>query len=134
MSTVPRITRGVIIGTAKEMHADQMKQLQEWIWHCVTQGWMPSAPKSGVWTHDDNQQSMHLGWMITQPPGSRHVDLISLRPGITAPMAMQRIIAGASALPICGKAVAALTAQRLQFPNVKFAFVDSDANISTQGS
>lgn len=74
------------------------------------------------WSHDDNIEAMQLGWMISQPPGSEHLDLFSLKQGIKPAQLMQQIVSLAPIHPVCARAVIALSAQKLKYPNIKFAF------------
>ena len=110
-------------GTTKADHEEVSHALQRWLWSCLAAGWNPAQPESHVWSHDENQQAMSLGWMISQPPGSQHVDLFSLRPAIPACEIMDTLIRAAPVDPLAARAVAVLTAQRLKHPNVKFNFL-----------
>jgi len=67
-------------------------------------------------------EAMQLGWMISQPPNSEHLDLFSLKKGVKATQIMQEIVSLAPIHPLCARAVTTLTAQKLKFPNIKFAF------------
>lgn len=108
-------------------HEVAVAALQKWLWTCVAAGWDPTNPASGRWSHDDNMEAMQLGWMISQPPGSEHLDLFSLKQGIKPAQLMQQIAELAPINPICARAVVALSAQKLKFPHIKFAF-DSAAD------
>ena len=108
-------------------HEAAVAALQKWLWACVAAGWDPTTPASGRWSHDDNIEAMQLGWMISQPPGSEHLDLFSLKQGIKPAQLMQQIAELAPINPICARAVVALSAQKLKFPHIKFAF-DSAAD------
>ena len=70
-------------------------------------------------------RKMQHGWMISQPPSSEHLDLFSLKRGVTPAQIMQEIVSLAPIHPVCARAVIVLTAQKLKYPNIKFAF-DSD--------
>lgn len=100
--------------------------LQKWLWTCLAAGWDPTDPAttSTSWSHDDNMEASRRGWMIAQPPGNniQHVDLFSLKRGTFAHSIMEQIIKGASVDPLCAKAVTVLSAQKLRFPNQRFAF------------
>lgn len=108
-------------------HQAAVAALQKWLWACVAAGWDPTTPASGRWSHDDNIEAMQLGWMISQPPGSEHLDLFSLKQGIKPAQLMQQIVSLAPIHPVCARAVIALSAQKLKYPNIKFAF-DSAAD------
>lgn len=103
-------------------HEAAVAALQKWLWACVAAGWDPTTPASGRWSHDDNIEAMQLGWMISQPPGSEHLDLFSLKQGIKPAQLMQQIAGLAPINPVCARAVVALSAQKLKYPNIKFAF------------
>lgn len=103
-------------------HEVAVAALQRWLWACVAAGWDPTNPASGRWSHDDNMEAMQLGWMISQPPGSEHLDLFSLKQGIKPAQLMQEIVSLAPIHPLCARAVITLTAQKLKYPNIKFAF------------
>lgn len=103
-------------------HEAAVAALQKWLWACVAAGWDPTTPASGRWSHDDNIEAMQLGWMISQPPGSEHLDLFSLKQGIKPAQLMQQIVSLAPIHPVCARAVIALSAQKLKYPNIKFAF------------
>lgn len=103
-------------------HEAAVGALQKWLWACVAAGWDPTTPASGRWSHDDNIEAMQLGWMISQPPGSEHLDLFSLKHGIKPAQLMQQIVSLAPIHPVCARAVIALSAQKLKYPNIKFAF------------
>lgn len=103
-------------------HEVAVAALQRWLWACVAAGWDPTNPTSGRWSHDDNMEAMQLGWMISQPPGSEHLDLFSLQQGIKPAQLMQEIVSLAPIHPLCARAVITLTAQKLKYPNIKFAF------------
>lgn len=103
-------------------HEAAVGALQKWLWACVAAGWDPTTPASGRWSHDDNIEAMQLGWMISQPPGSEHLDLFSLKQGIRPAQLMQQIVSLAPIHPVCARAVIALSAQKLKYPNIKFAF------------
>lgn len=103
-------------------HEAAVAALQKWLWACFAAGWDPTSPASGRWSHDDNMEAMQLGWMISQPPGSEHLDLFSLKQGIKPAQLMQQIVSLAPIHPVCARAVIALSAQKLKYPNIKFAF------------
>ena len=105
-------------------HAVNAEALQKWLWQCAADGWVPTVGVDTHWSHYDNMAVQHLGWMIAVPPGSRHLDLFSLRPNVRASAIMKTIIDAASVDPLCAKAVALLGKQRVLHPNTKFAFVD----------
>ena len=66
----------------------------------------------------------HLGWMIAVPPGSTHLDLFTLRAGVSPKAMMKQIVDAAPSDPYCAKAVALLGKQRLLYPDIKFAFAE----------
>lgn len=103
-------------------HEAAVAALQRWLWACVAAGWDPTSPNSGRWSHDDNVEAMQQGWMISQPPGSEHLDLFSLKRGVKPAQIMQEIVSLAPIHPVCARAVITLTAQKLKYPNIKFAF------------
>lgn len=103
-------------------HEVAVDALQKWLWQAVAAGWDPSNPDSGHWSHDDNLKAMQLGWMISQAPNSEYVDLFSLKQGVKAHDVMKAIVRAATIDPVCAKAVTVLTAQKLKFPDVRFAF------------
>lgn len=103
-------------------HEAAVAALQKWLWACVAAGWDPMSASGGRWSHDDNMEAMQLGWMISQPPGSEHLDLFSLKQGIKPAQLMQQIAGLAPINPVCARAVVALSAQKLKYPNIKFAF------------
>jgi len=105
-------------------HEEAVAALQRWLWACVAVGWDPINPASGRWSHDDNVEAMQHGWMIAQPPGSEYLDLFSLRRGVTPAQIMQKIASLAPIHPLCARAVTVLAAQKMKYPNVKFAFDD----------
>ena len=117
MRTLPNPPR-----TEGSEHEVAVVALQKWLWACVAAGWDPTNPASGGWSHDDNLDAMQLGWMISQPPGSGHLDLFSLRKGFSPAQLMQQIVSLAHINPVCARAVVVLSAQKLKFPNIKFAF------------
>lgn len=108
-------------------HEAAVATLQRLLWACVAAGWYPTSPTSGRWSHDDNMEAMQHGWMIFQPPNSRHLDLFSLNRDARPAQIMQEIISLAPIHPVCARAVITLTAQKLKYPNIKFAF-DSAAD------
>ncbi len=103
-------------------HDAAVAALQRWLWACVATGWNPTTPVNGRWSHEDNLEAMRHGWMISQPPCSEHLDLFSLKKGTEPAQIMQEIISLAPIHPVCARAVITLTAQKLKFPNIKFAF------------
>lgn len=121
MSNLPRNPRTTALGTS---HEEASLALQRWIWSCLGAGWDPTRPTNTVWSHDDNQQAMARGWMISQPPGSPHLDLYSLDRYKTPPAIMKTLIAGAPIDSLCAKAVATLSAQRLAHPDIKFNYME----------
>lgn len=102
-------------------HETAVAALQRWLWACVATGWDPTSPASGV-VALPCASSMQYGWMILQPPSSEHLDLFSLKRGVTPAQIMQEIVSLAPTHPVCARAVIALTAQKLKYPNIKFAF------------
>ena len=97
--------------------------LQKWLWMVTAMGWKPMQPSNYErWSHEDNAEAMRLGWMISQPPEGVLLDLFSLTPGKTPADIMRTIIDLAPINPLCGKALATLTALRLANPNVNFGF------------
>lgn len=103
-------------------HEAAVAALQRWLWACVAAGWDPTSPTSGRWSHDDNMEAMQHGWMISQPPSSEHLDLFSLKRDVKPAQIMQEIVSLAPIHPVCARAVITLTAQKLKYPNIKFAF------------
>lgn len=103
-------------------HEVSAEALQSWIWNCVAAGWDPSQLSVERWSHDDNQMAMQHGWMISQPPNSAHVDLFSLRTNTTPAQVMTLLVKLAPIDPLAARAVAMLTAQRLKYPDIKFAY------------
>ena len=103
-------------------HEVAVAALQKWLWACVAAGWDPTNPASGRWSHDDNMEAMQHGWMISQPPSSEHLDLFSLKRDVKPAQIMQEIVSLAPIHPVCARAVITLTAQKLKYPNIKFAF------------
>lgn len=119
MSAMPKPPR-----TDGEDHEKAAVALQRWIWSGLAAGWNPAASgeASGRWTLEDNQEAMPRGWMISNPPNSEHLDLFSLRRGQSANDIMKTLIKGAPVDPLCAKAVAVLSAQRLKHTHINFAF------------
>ena len=124
MRTMPNSPR-----TEALEHEVTVAALQRWLWACVAAGWDPTSPTSGCtsptsgrWSHDDNMEAMQHGWMISQPPSSEHLDLFSLKRDVKPAQIMQEIVSLAPIHPVCARAVITLTAQKLKFPNIKFAF------------
>lgn len=107
-----------VAGLEHELAADA---LQRWLWGCIAAGWDPTLKDNPQWSHDDNIEAQSLGWMIAQPPGSKHLDLFSLR-RLSPYQTMQHIVSMAPVSPLCAKAVMVLSAQRLEHPNIKFNF------------
>ena len=103
-------------------HEATAEALQKWLWQCIAGGWKPLSDGDIRWTHDDNMAVQHLGWMIAKPPLSEHFDLFSLLVGVSSASIMTKIVDAAPIDPLCAKAVSLLAAQRLKFPDVKFAF------------
>lgn len=110
-------------------HEAAVAALQMWLWACIAAGWDPTRPASGRWSHDDNMEAMQHGWMISQPMSSDHLDLFSLRMGVQPAQIMQEIISLAPTHPVCARAVITLTAQKLKYPNIKFAFDSVDDRV-----
>lgn len=99
------------------------RALQLWLWVQVGSGWRPFAGiDAAVWSAEDSEQSMGLGWMIAQPPECPWVDLYSLSRSVPAWKVMEQIRESASIIPLCAKALAVLTAQKLKHPNVRFNY------------
>jgi hypothetical protein len=117
MRTMPNPPR-----TKALAHEEAVAALQRWLWACVAAGWDPMNPANGRWSHDDNVEAMQYGWMIAQPPSSEHLDLFSLKRGVEPAQIMQEIISLAPVHPVCARAVVALAAQKMKYPDIKFAF------------
>lgn len=103
-------------------HAADVERLQRWLWAAVKSGWSPTAPKNSRWSHDDNMAAQPLGWMIVTPPNSTFLALMSLKPRVTAQELYKNIAEMAPIHPLCAKAFAVLTAQRLEHPTRKFEY------------
>ena len=103
-------------------HEAAVAALQRWLWACVAAGWDPTSPTNGRWSHEDNMEAMQHGWMISQPPSSEHLDLFSLKRYVKPAQIMQEIVSLAPIYPVCARAVITLTAQKLKYPNIEFAF------------
>ena len=117
--------RNLPIATGAEIadHERLAFGLQKWLWMVTAMGWKPMQPSNYErWSHEDNAEAMRLGWMISQPPEGVLLDLFSLTPGKTPADIMRTIIDLAPINPLCGKALATLTALRLANPNVNFGF------------
>lgn len=117
--------RNLPIATGAEIsdHEVLAYSLQKWLWLVTSMGWQPMQPSNyDRWGHEDNVEAMKLGWMISQPPESVLLDLFSLTPGKPPAEIMRTIVELAPINPLCGKALATLTALKLSNPTVAFAF------------
>lgn len=103
-------------------HALAVEALQRWLFSCLEAGWDPSCPADTMWSHEDNQAALKHGWMISQPPSSKCLDLFSLRKGVSSAKMMRSIKAGAIIDPLCAKALTTLIGQKLKHPHINFAF------------
>lgn len=103
-------------------HTVAREKLQQWLWMCVENGWIPTAPKTNRWSHDDNMEAQPLGWMIVTPPNSSFLALMSLNPRTTSQELYKNIANMAPIHPLCAKAFAVLTAQQLEHPTRKFEY------------
>ena len=117
MRAMPDIPR-----TESPNHEASVAALQKWLWVWIEVGWDPMSASGGRWSHEDNLIATQLGWMISQPPDSKYLDLFSLKKGVTPAQIMRQIVAMAPICPLCAQAVAILSAQKLKYPNQKFAF------------
>lgn len=105
-------------------HQIAVNALQRWIWACVEAGWSTGAGEfRDRWTDEDRQASLQLGWMIAQAPGVPYLDLFSLKVGVRPSEIMETILAAVGTMPVCDKAAAVLTAERLKHPNVQFSYM-----------
>ena len=99
------------------------RALQLWLWVQVGSGWKPFADiDTTVWSAEDNEQATGLGWLIAQSPGNAWLDMYSLSRSVPAWKIMEQIRESASIIPICAKALAVMTAQKLRYPNTRFNY------------
>lgn len=105
-------------------HLEQkMGEIQQWMWWQIQRGWNPLSGDQTMWTHDDNNIAMGHGWILINIPGTRFLDIVSLKPGVKPSTIMLNLVAAAPLIPVANKAVAICTKQRLMYPGVKFAYI-----------
>lgn len=91
-------------------------------------------PDMSAWYPEDTTQSMQLGWMLGNVPGTPYIELYCSGPEDEAPAMVEAIKAMAPFDYICGKAMSIMTGQLLKYPDYPFSYSTGRENANAKRS